>query len=390
MSCYFIATSARDVSAPRHFKVLASELASRRHNVIVLVDERRVDVESADTNPAVLTWPSRRPTHLKDARFLRRLLVQHRPSCVIANFGSTNLMLLVSAFERVPYRVCWYHTLSEQVDIDAGRSPTALRLLRFRRRLVYRAATQIVPVSYAADRDVRRTFGVPPEKITVFHNAIADPLSNGVRPGAGLGSRHVLCVGRMYPTKGQDVLIRALARLQSAVPDWRVKFVGDGPSRPAFENLARAVGVADRCEFLGQQPSARVMELMAGAEATVVPSLIDNCPMVVIESLAVGTPVIASAVGGITEMVTDGSDGLLVPPRDDEALAGALRRTLCEPELAAEMRLNARARFLSQFEQRSRISVQVDWLESMTGDRAPSLADPGHAGTIQTVQMPRS
>lgn len=366
MSCYFIATSARDVSAPRHFRALAAELASRGHRVIVLVDERRFDVVSVETNPAVLTWPSRRPTHLRDARFLRRLVVQHRPSCVIANFGSTNVMMLVAALERVRCRVCWYHTLSEQVDIDAGRSPRVLRLLRLRKRLVYRAATHIVPVSHAADADLQQTFGIPSEKITVFHNAIADPLRIGVRTGTGVGSRHILCVGRMYPTKGQDILIRALARLRSEVPNCRVKFVGEGPSRLAFEDLARTLGVADRCEFLGELAANRVMELMADAVATVVPSLIDNCPLVVIESLAVGTPVIASAVGGITEMVTDGRDGLLVPPQDDEALAGALGRLLCDPALAAEMRLQARARFLTQFEQRSRISAQVDWLESMT------------------------
>jgi glycosyltransferase involved in cell wall biosynthesis len=381
MSCFIIATSAREVSAPRHFRVLATELTSRGHQVIVLVDERRVDVESVDTNPTVLTWPSRRPTHMRDARFLHRLMVRHRPSCVIANFGSTNVVMLVAALRRVPCRICWYHTLSTQVDIDATRSPRVLRLLRLRRRLVYRAATHIVPVSHAAEEDLRRTFGIPREKIRVFHNAIADPLRNGLQSDAGGDSRHVVCVGRMYPTKGQDVLIRALPRVKSDFPDCRVSFVGDGPSRREFEELACALGVARQCEFLGHQAAERVMELMGGAAATVVPSLIDNCPMVVIESLALGTPVIASAVGGITEMITDGRDGLLLPPQDPGALAGALTRLLGDPALAAEMRRQARARFLTQFEQRRRISTQVDWLESMTGHAPrPETSRLRHAG----------
>lgn len=389
MSCYFIATSPRDVSAPRHFRALAAELASRGHRVVLLMDERCLDAESAETNPTVLTWPSPRPTHMRDALFLRRLMRKYRPSCVVANFGSTNVMMLVAALERVPCRVCWYHTLSSQIDIDAGLSPRVLWLLRLRRRLVYRAATHLVPVSHAAAADLRQTFGISSEKITVFHNEIADPLRIGVQTGAGVGSRHIVCVGRMYPTKGQDILIRALACLRSEVTNWRVRFVGEGPSRLAFEDLARTLGVADRCEFLGQLPANRVMELMAGAAATVVPSLIDNLPMVVIESLAIGTPVIASAVGGITEMVTDGREGLLVPPQDVEALAAALERVLCDPTLAADLARQARSRFLMQFERGSKICAQADWLESMTGLEASKPGESRTRGSLPTAQPPK-
>jgi glycosyltransferase involved in cell wall biosynthesis len=383
------------MSVPRHFRALAAELVGRGHRVVILVDGQRHDVVSADTNPAVLTWPSRRPTHLRDARFLFELIRLHRPACLVANFGSTNLMLTVGTLARVPTRICWYHTLSGQVDVDAAVSPITLKLLRWRKRLVYVAATHIVAVSSAAEADLRAVFGISPAKVTIFRNSLADPLAWPAAPRPSRSPRTIVCAGRLYPTKGQDVLIRAVAALKSRFPDCRVHFVGDGPARAQYENLAVALDVRDNCVFDGSLPADRVVALMGSSVATAVPSLIDNCPLVVIESLAVGTPVIASAVGGIIEMIDDGSEGFLVPPADPEALAERLARLLSNPEAAALMGSQARSRFTSQFELRPNVLRQADWLEDLAagtpGVRTGTahVQTPGHVSALPSRRTRR-
>jgi glycosyltransferase involved in cell wall biosynthesis len=354
------------MSVPRQFRALAEELVSRGHRVVILVDGQRSDVVALDTNPAVVTWPSRRPTHLQDARFLIDLIRRHRPACLVANFGSTNLMMTVGALAQVPIRVCWYHTLSTQVDIDAAISPFTLKVLRLRKRLAYAAATYIVAVSSAAAADLRRTFGVPPLKVRVFRNALADPWSSAGPAKPVRNRRTVLCAGRLYLTKGQDVLIRAVAAVRSRFPDCVVRFVGDGPARPQYENLAAALGVSANCAFEGSVHTDRVMTLMGSSLVTAVPSRVDNCPLVVLESMAVGTAVLASAVGGITELVEDGREGFLVAPADPDALAARLIRLMADPDTADLIGQQARLRFMAEFNLGPNVRRQADWLEEVT------------------------
>ncbi|MER3412013.1 MAG: hypothetical protein C4305_06770, partial [Thermoleophilia bacterium] len=126
---------------------------------------------------------------------------------------------------------------------------------------------------------------------------------------------------------------------------------GEGPERAAMERRAQALGLGDRVRFLGPLPRQRVLELFRAADATVLSSTWENFPHAVIESLAVGTPVIATRVGGVAEVVEEGVNGLLVPPGDAQALAQAIRRLLAEPGLRQQLAAKAEdsvARFSPQ------------------------------------------
>ena len=109
------------------------------------------------------------------------------------------------------------------------------------------------------------------------------------------------------------------------------------------------------------------MKRMALATATVVPSRSEGFGLVNIESLAVGTPVVASSVGGIVEVIRDGIDGFLVPPDNPELLAERLHLLLSNSELRSTMSRNARERFLTTFEQSKVIKEQADWLAASVG-----------------------
>jgi len=118
---------------------------------------------------------------------------------------------------------------------------------------------------------------------------------------------------------------------------------GDGDERDSLEAQAAALGVADRVRFLGQLPRGRVVELFRAADASILSSSWENFPHTVVEALAAGTPVLATAVGGVAEVVRDGENGLLVAPGDVAGLAASIRRYFEDEPLRERMRAAAAA-----------------------------------------------
>ena len=142
--------------------------------------------------------------------------------------------------------------------------------------------------------------------------------------------RLVIAVGRLVEQKNHALAIQAIAE----VPDAVLAIAGQGVLRHELERLAEETGVADRVRFLGLRPDARA--LMGAADAVVMPSHWEGLPLSALEALASGTPLVATDVRGLRELVADEENALLVP-EDPHALAAALRRVLDDPELAARL-----------------------------------------------------
>ena len=175
-----------------------------------------------------------------------------------------------------------------------------------------------------------------PDRIAVVHNGVdvAAADANGVRAELGLDAAApvVAEVGRLCEVKGQRELIEAIAQ----VPDARLVLVGadlerGGGFRRALERRARELGVAERVVFTGHRDDAA--RLLAAADVVALPSWTEGLPLVVLEAMAQKRAVVATPVGGTPEVVEDGETGLLVPPRDPDALAAALRRVLADEDL---------------------------------------------------------
>lgn len=194
-------------------------------------------------------------------------------------------------------------------------------------RTVYRALERSVRAATAAliavSREEERealALGYPRER--VFH------IPNGVAPateGQGTGDdKTVGFFGRLVPQKGADVLLDAAAK----IPEARFVFHGDGELADMLRTKAEARGLAGRVSFAGAYPQADVVGLMRQVGIVAVPSRWEGCPYVVLEAFQAGVPVVATAVGGVTELVQDGVNGLCVPPENPDALADALRALL--------------------------------------------------------------
>jgi glycosyltransferase involved in cell wall biosynthesis len=204
-------------------------------------------------------------------------------------------------------------------------------LRRTRDRAVRRARHVFCPSAYL--REISLGWGLDPARVSVLPNPAPDvpelPPRTALREELVLDGPTLAFAGRLGPQKALGVALEAVAE----VPSVSLVIAGDGPDRGALEARARDLGVDGRTRFLGSVSRDVVLRLFRAADATVLSSSWENLPHTVLEALAVGSPVIATAVGGVPEVVRDGENGLLVPPSDADALAAAVRRLLEDDEL---------------------------------------------------------
>ncbi|GAB6064079.1 glycosyltransferase family 4 protein [Deferrisoma palaeochoriense] len=190
-------------------------------------------------------------------------------------------------------------------------------------RWTLRNADALIAVSRGLlDRMV--ALGADPERCHLVPNGV-DLERFAPTEAADGGRPRLLTVCNLVAGKGVDTVIRALAGLGADAELW---VAGDGPERPRLERLARDLGVAERVRFLGRVPHTEMPGLYARARVFCLASRAEGCPNVVLEALASGVPVVATAVGGIPEWVEDGRNGFLVPTGDTDALKAALARAL--------------------------------------------------------------
>lgn len=189
---------------------------------------------------------------------------------------------------------------------------------------------------------------------------------------------YVLAAGRFTRQKGFDVLLAAAARLP-AIRDGRahVLFAGDGVNQAQLEQQSVDLRLQAGVHFLGPVEPARLASLYQGARVVAVPSRWEGLPLVCLEAMASGRPVVASRVDGIPDAVLDGETGLLVPPDDPEALARALRTLLDDPGEANRLGRSGRLRARRSFAWPSIARRYVAVLERARSDRAPTLTSRG-------------
>lgn len=203
---------------------------------------------------------------------------------------------------------------------------------------------RLIMVSEEGARVVRRHRIAPADKVVVIHNGIPDCPERAVAHLHFHRPPVITMVARFCNVKEHEILLRAFATLKVGP---RLRLVGDGPLRASCEDMARALGVAGRVEFLGNRDD--VPALLASSDIFVLASKFEMLPISVLEAMRAGLPVIASDVGGVRETVTDGETGLLTPSGSIPALAHALRQMVDNRDLRLRYGRASRQRFLERF-----------------------------------------
>lgn len=166
----------------------------------------------------------------------------------------------------------------------------------------------------------------------------------------------ILCVGTLHEVKGQPYLIEACGFLQERGHNFECHFVGDGPDREFLKELVERAGLADKVRFHGRLTRDAIASLLLDADVLAAPSVPtrdgrrEGIPVVLMEAMGSGVPVIASNLSGIPELVNDQRTGLLVPPRDARFLADALERYIQDPGLRRRLGNAGRAKVVSEFD----------------------------------------
>jgi glycosyltransferase involved in cell wall biosynthesis len=241
------------------------------------------------------------------------------------------------AFERARRRGIVGGNVDQFQHAARGLKVKTLRLARDAE--LRRAAHVFTPSSYLAG--LTAAWGVAPERVSVLPNP-APRLSEtepreALRASFEMDGLTLAFAGRLTAQKSLGVALDALAQVDGVA----LLIAGDGDERQPLQARASELGLSARVRFLGPLARERVVELFRAADASLLSSSWENFPHTVVEALAAGTPVIATAAGGVAEVVHDEVNGLLVPIGDTNALAAALRRFAADRELRDRLRASA-------------------------------------------------
>jgi glycosyltransferase involved in cell wall biosynthesis len=320
-----------DIGGPATYvPTMGSELVKRGHNVTVLTLSDKLDHD--DRLYSFRVKRIRRGL-FKPWRFLvtvaatvregRRAQVLYvnglQLEAVIANLFLRKPLIQKTvsdwAWERATNKA-WVEDSFE--EFQRRRHALKIELLKFLRRFcAWRADAVIVPSQYMGRAVVN--WGLPHDKIIVIYNAV-EPVSLAPATVPLLTKTKLVTVGRLIPLKQIDHLIRVLLDCENT----GLVIVGDGPERERLSKIAGDYGLTERVYFAGRRSKEETLGLMAACDLFVLNSTHEGFPHVVLEAMSVGLPVMATAVGGTPEIVSDGENGVLIAPNAN----GTLPRTL--------------------------------------------------------------
>jgi glycogen synthase len=332
---------------------LASRFNKRRYPTIVITNRWPRDLPESELiggvrvfrfpfrtpAPGLKAWVSYLCTTRAVTRKMERLLATEKVNLLQVQCVGPNGLYALRASKRMGLPLVV--TTQGEITMDASGLYQRDFGITYLRRLC-ESASMVTAVSHKTADDLMTQIGMRPARLKVINNGADVAEFSGAAARAN-PRPYISAAGRLVRQKGFDVLIRSYG--QCAETGLDLLIAGDGPERQRLEQLVIDLNLAERVHLVGRLDHKALAELHAGAEFFVLPSIADEgLPLVCVEALASGLPVVATRSGGVEELVEDGLNGLLVGKGDEEALSAALRRLSSDPELRTSMSRNARAR----------------------------------------------
>jgi glycosyltransferase involved in cell wall biosynthesis len=343
----YIIDSLRLGGAERHLHRLLQQ-AGRSGNwqASVYCLDRRGPVIEAIENLGIPVVGGRKQWSKSPARIIRSVLAlrsylrSERPTIVHCYLPTAGLLGAIAArLTGIPYVI----TTRRTVHINHG-----FRLLRYRivTRIMDRLSDTVIAVCEAAREQAVRE-GTPPSKIVTVYNSASQPQSAANVKDLSVDNMIIGSVGSLHRDKGHRYLLEAIPFVVKEVPKAKFVVVGDGPERAYLESRAIELGIGSHLTFLGQRSD--VAELMPQFDVLVQPSLREGLPNAVLEASALGMAIVATAVGGVPEIIEHGRTGLLVTPGSSDEIGRALVRLAEDARLRETLESEARAMSATRF-----------------------------------------
>jgi glycosyltransferase involved in cell wall biosynthesis len=247
---------------------------------------------------------------------------------------------------------------------------------RLRRRLAYRFVSRqskMVAVSNDIADYLMKTIGICAKNIMTIHNGVRidgfrkdGSARNRIREMLGLSDDQPLLgtVGNLYPVKGHIYLIKAIAIIKKIVPDVKTVIAGRGELLDRLKEEVSGLGLEKNIEFLGYRED--IPQLLQAMDIFILPSLSEGTPLSILEAMASQKPVVATDVGGLSEIVEDGETGFLVPSEDPESLAEKILFILKNRELSEKMAMEARKKVVEEYDLNNMVKRYVHLYESFS------------------------
>ncbi len=357
----FVSTSTTIGGAEKTLHTLATRLESKLHQVAGVVSlkpegeyARRLKTSGFHVESLGLD----RTPRLCDASRLAAVIDRERPD-------------IVHGFMYQAIQLCRLAKTKTPIPFKLISSPRVhYRTRSFFSLLVDRALKNrddLLIAECSSSRDfLINNLGYAPEKVRTIRNGVdlpGEPVSEADRHKKRVNPADlfVAAVGRLDKQKGFATLIEAMAKLKTS--NLRCVILGDGPERARLEALVRKHELDERVQLPGERGD--IASRLSACDIYCLPSLWEGLPNALLEAMALGLPVIASAVDGVPEAVEDGKTGVLVPPSDPAALAKALERLAADPALRASLGAAARASVDTRFTVRRMIDEYQDAYSSL-------------------------
>ncbi len=280
---------------------------------------------------------------------------------------------LLSLDRAVPVVATVHHPITVDRDLAVAAAPDRHERARLKRwygftRMqgrVARRLPRLLTVSEASRRDVCDAFGVPEDRVGIVHNGVDADLFRPLARVPKVPGRIVALVSADLPMKGMVHLVEALAKVRTE-READLVLAGKGAVSRGIAAAARRYGVEEAVHVAGRVENLELVELYAGAQVAVVPSLYEGFSMPAVEAMACGLPLVTTTGGALPEVVgPDGECALLVPPNDPGALASAIVRALDAADLRARLGAAGRERVLRRFTWRATSEATVDVYRSV-------------------------
>lgn len=350
---------------------IGSSLVSRGHTVRTVTNGTAPAGFDSDYPFEVVRIPRGENTPLRYARQIRTLVTEIRefdPDIVFTNAFDLQAVTAgrltgTPVLTKVVGDNAWERARRAGLEDDIetfqrrryGPKVEALKLLR---TLQTRGADHVaVPSEYL--RDLVESWGIPASDTSVIYNSL--DIEQRSVPESDRMDR-ITTVGRLVPWKGIGGIIEAFAELER---DAELHIIGDGPDRASLERPANESGCRDDIVFHGRVDHERVLDLVSHSRVFTLNSTYEGLPHVVLEALACGTPVVASAAGGTPEAVVDGESGLLVEQGDTAALADRFDRLLNDAGLREELREGGFEMLASRFDHETMVDEYEQLLQQV-------------------------
>jgi len=220
--------------------------------------------------------------------------------------------------------------------------------IRWAIRLPFHAATSVIVLGRLWRDWLVKDLGIAPSKIDILYNGVPVPVEKRDFLTPQQGPLRILFLGLLTERKGISDFLHGIADISSGAPEWRAVIAGNGDIE-GYRAKADALGLAGKAEFVGWVDQAGVRALLRDVDMMVLPSYNEGLPLVILEALGCGAPVICTPIGAIPEVLQDGRDVLFVQPGDRVALSAAMARLLGDPALRQSLSDQGQTRFRQQF-----------------------------------------